>query len=146
MRMPFTPFDGFLTDSMSTSSCGGLHDMPTAFENLARGLAHPAALLGAGMVSLALNRPYARMLRLPPAALVGKEYSRAHGDRQDSLTVLESLGKGEPCGTALPAPVVSPDGRVYRARRATPLRNVEDQALGMVLEYCLEPAAGRTAY
>jgi PAS domain-containing protein len=113
--------------------------MMAAFEDLSRGLAHPAALLDAGMVYLALNRPYARMLQLPASALVGKEYSRVHGDKQVALAMLEVIVAGAPKVIDLPAPVPGADGVVYGARRLTPLRNAAAQALGMVLEYC--PAA-----
>jgi|GEM_PF-1561949 len=139
------PFAATLADAVGVSARGELSELLAAFDELSRDLAHPAALLDAGLVYLALNRPYARMVRLPASALVGKEHSRVHGDRQAALAILEAFTGGAPCEVPLPKPVQGPEGAVYRARRVTPIRDSGDRALAMVLEYCPDAAEGGAA-
>ena len=112
-----------------------LRELTASFDECARPLAHPAALLDAGMVFLALNRPYARMVGLPPAAIVGKDYAKVHRNTQDVLRKLQCSTRGEDCEVELVEPVGVGGEAVYRRRTVTPVRNADAQALGMLIEY-----------
>lgn len=117
-----------------------LRDLTDVFDEFARTLAHPAALLDAGLVFLALNGPYARMVGLPPSALVGKDYAKIHRNRQDILDILHAGMRDEPHFAELPEPLGAVEGQRYQTRSITPLRNADAQVLGMVLQYHHDPA------
>lgn len=110
-----------------------LQDMAAVFTDRARDLAHPAALLDTGMVYLAMNRPYARLMNRPASALVGKEYLQASGRRQEHMSLMQALLKGERSEDVLDCPDGA-EGPSHR-RIITPLRDADAQAVGLVLEY-----------
>jgi PAS fold. len=142
------PFSEFLRHVDAAQSSGdSLRGLSVLFEEYARNVAHPAALLDTGLVYLALNKPYAELLGLPPAALLGREYSRAHrGAQEDSRAMLGAVVEGAPQEQPLALPLAAPDGGRYRTRCITPLKNAAAHALGMLLEYYPEgdDACGET--
>ncbi|OIO03078.1 MAG: hypothetical protein AUJ49_05155 [Desulfovibrionaceae bacterium CG1_02_65_16] len=73
LNQSFTDFQTLATESVARGE--RFSGLAAAFAEASRRIAHPAALLDAGLVYLSMNEPYARMLRLPPSALVGREYS-----------------------------------------------------------------------
>jgi hypothetical protein len=116
----------------------------------------PAALLDSGLVYLAANKPYARLLQLPPAAFVGKEYSRVHRLMvkpaalptvlpTDDLTLLhEAVSGGRALGLPLPEALDGPDGQGYRWWALSPLRGSGGQVQGLVLEFLPDDPGAKT--
>jgi len=138
MSTPDMWFSEFRTLAATAFANGKpLRDLTAVFDETARTLSHPAALLDAGMVFLALNGPYARMVGLPPSALVGKDYAKAHRNRQD---ILQANRQDETHETELPEPFGTVGGQRYQLRSVTPLKNADAQVLGMVLQYHHGPA------
>lgn len=131
--MPISEFRALAAATLARGN--SLRELTAAFDAFARDLAHPAALLDAGMVFLALNGPYARMVGLPPSALVGKDYSKVHRNRQDILNILQANMQGETQEAELSEPIGADNGEGYRRRSVTPLKNADAQVLGMLLEY-----------
>ncbi len=136
-----------LRDLADTALAGGknLNELTASFDGLARNLAHPAALLDAGMVFLALNRPYARMVGLPPSAIVGKDYAKVHRNTQDMLHILQCNEQSGMCDTELLEPVAVDGEAVYRRRSVAPIRNAETLMLAMLVEYHNDTAPARDA-
>ena len=128
-----------LADSASSSS-NSLRELTVSFDECARHLAHPAAFLDAGMVFLALNRQYARMVGLPPSAIVGKDYAKVHKDTQDMLRILQCSAQGEVCAAQLVKSVSVEDGAVCRSRTVIPVKNADSLVLGILIEYHLDTA------
>lgn len=122
-----------------------LDELTVLFDGLARDLAHPAALLDAGMVFLALNRPYARMVGLPPSAIVGKDYAKVHPNKKDMLNILQCNAQGEVCDTELLEPVEADGEALYRRRSVAPVRNADALVLAMLVEYHNDTAPPRDA-
>ncbi len=141
--MPLSEFRALAAATLASGN--PLRELTAAFDAFARSLALPAALLDAGMVFLALNGPYARMVGLPPSALVGKDYSKVHRNRQDILNILQANRQGETRETELAEPIGAGDGVGYRRRSVTPLKNADGQVLGMLLEYHHGVAPSRDA-
>ncbi|MDO9632967.1 MAG: PAS domain-containing protein [Humidesulfovibrio sp.] len=112
----------------------------------------PAALLDSGLVYLAANKSYARLLQLPPAAFVGKEYSRVHrlavktlARPTDDLALLhEAVSGGQALGLPLPVALEGPDGQDYRWWTLSPLRGPEGQVRGLVLEFFPDDPGAKT--
>ena len=128
-----------LADTVSSSD-DPERELAVLFDECARHLAHPVALLDAGMVFLALNRQYARMIGRPPSAIVGKDYAKVHGGTNDTLRILQCCTHGEGCVTELAEPVCAESGVVYRTRTVTPVKNADLLVQGMLIEYHFDTA------
>lgn len=128
-----------LADSASSSNIS-LPELTALFDECARHLAHPAALLDSGMVFLALNRQYARMVGLPPSAIVGKDYARVHKDTQDMLRILQCSTQGKVCEAQLVKPASVEGGTVCRSRTVTPVKSADSMVLGVLIEYHFDTA------
>lgn len=138
MSEAFTAFNDILARAVAPGAPRTtLQDMAAVFTEHARDLPHPAALLDAGMVYLAMNRPYARLLNRPASALVGKEYLEASGRRREHLSLLQALLDGKRREDLPEDPSEArPEGEGPASRRIiTPLRDADARAVGLVLEY-----------
>jgi len=141
--MPFREF--FALADTTFANGNSVRELTTSFDEFARSVVHPVALLDAGMVFLALNGPYARMVGLPPSAIVGKDYAKVHRNRTDIQSILQCNVQDETCETELAEPVGAAGGEEYRRRSVTPLKNADAQVLGMLLEYHFDIAPLRDA-
>jgi len=137
-------FSGFKTLVAETSARGLVERRDKVKRRLAaRNAAHPAALLDTRLVFLAMNVPYARMLRLPSSAIVGREYAQTRRGKGTGLELLRALSPDQPLILPPDEPGQAEEESVeaLAPRPVTPLLNELAQPLGLVLEYCPAAAA-----